>query len=159
MSEEVKRFPFEKDVDSSVPLWVQLRKRLIYLISTGYFKSGEQLPKIRELASEIEINFNTVNKAYMSLISDGYLESIRGKGVFVRKELYEKQGISKEVEVILDDCLKACYDLGLNSDDVLAQMTLRVRRLKLEEARAKTSSGTNLLLMNTETTDIQERKA
>ena len=77
-------FPFEVDSTTDVPLWVQLRQRLVYLINSGYFKPGDQLPTVRGLASEISINYNTVNKAYLSLVSDGYLESTRGRGVFVR---------------------------------------------------------------------------
>ena len=68
-------FPFEVDTTTDVPLWVQLRQRLIHLINSGYFKPGDQLPTVRGLASEISINYNTVNKAYLSLVSDGYLES------------------------------------------------------------------------------------
>ena len=37
-------FPFEVDSTTDVPLWVQLRQRLIYLINSGYFKPGDQLP-------------------------------------------------------------------------------------------------------------------
>ena len=49
-------FPFEVDEGTDVPLWVQLRQRLIYLINSGYFKPGDQLPTVRGLASEISIN-------------------------------------------------------------------------------------------------------
>ena len=77
-------FPFEPDKTSDVPLWVQLRQRLVYLISTGYFKPGDQLPTVRALAADISINYNTVNKAYLSLASDNYIESTRGRGAFVR---------------------------------------------------------------------------
>ena len=42
MGEQNGAFPFEADADSSVPLWVQLRKRIVYLIGSGYFKPGAQ---------------------------------------------------------------------------------------------------------------------
>lgn len=146
MADKGDNFPFDKDVDSSVPLWVQLRKRIVYLISSGYFRPGDQLPKIRELAADIKINFNTVNKAYLSLISDGYLESIRGKGVFVRTMKNEQnQGISSEVQAVLDDCLQACKEQGLSYDDILAQMSLRVQRLKLESEASENPTGFNVI--------------
>ena len=75
---------FEINEKSSIPIWLQLKNRFIYLITSGYYKPGDQLPTVRGLASEISINYNTVNKAYLSLVSDGYLESTRGRGVFVR---------------------------------------------------------------------------
>ena len=77
-------FPFEVDSTTDVPLWVQLRQRLVYLINSGYFKPGDQLPTVRGLASEISINYNTVSKVYINLEHDGYVESVRGRGVFVR---------------------------------------------------------------------------
>ena len=76
-------FPFEVDPTSDLPLWVQLRNRIAYLINDGTLAPGDKLPTVRGLASEISINYNTVNKAYLSLVSDGYLESTRGRGVFV----------------------------------------------------------------------------
>ena len=112
MGEQNGAFPFEADADSSVPLWVQLRKRIVYLIGSGYFKPGDQLPKIRELAADISINFNTVNKAYLSLQSDGYLKSVRGKGVFVTDLGADAGAQGGEVEAVLDDCLHACRNLG-----------------------------------------------
>ena len=53
-------FTFQPDPDSTSPLWLQLRRHLAYLISAGRLKPGDQLPKIRELAVALSINFNTV---------------------------------------------------------------------------------------------------
>ncbi|WP_165170845.1 GntR family transcriptional regulator [Adlercreutzia sp. ZJ242] len=130
-------FPFEVDEQSDLPLWVQLRQRLIYLINSGYFKPGDQLPTVRGLASDISINYNTVNKAYLSLVSDGYLESARGRGVFVRDlaaEVGEEFG--QDVEAVMDEFINACRDLGLSYDDMLARIAHRVKQRKFEEAHA-----------------------
>lgn len=127
-------FPFEVDQSSDVPLWVQLRQRLIYLINSGYFKAGDKLPTVRGLASEISINYNTVNKAYLSLVSDGYLESTRGRGVFVKETAVDAdRDCSSEVDQVLDDCILACRDLGLSLDDIQQAMTRKVKRMKYAE--------------------------
>lgn len=133
----MKTFPFEVDETSDVPLWVQLRQRLIYLMSSGYFKPGDQLPTVRGLASDISINYNTVNKAYLSLVTDGYLESTRGRGVFVRDfdaEAEEEYG--SEVDGVLSDCISACRDLGLSLDDVQRCMTHKINQIKICERNA-----------------------
>lgn len=139
-------FPFEADPDSTSPLWVQLRKRIVFLIGSGYLKPGDQLPKIRELAAALSINFNTVNKSYLSLSSDGYVKSIRGKGVFicdvVKSADEEGQG---ELEALLHDCLLACKNLGLSYDETVAQMNLYVRRLKMKEAETHVAPGSNVI--------------
>ncbi len=135
-------FPFEVDTASDVPLWVQLRQRLIYLISSGYFKPGDQLPTVRGLASEISINYNTVNKAYLSLVSDGYLESTRGRGVFVRDlDAEVDEEFSHELDGILGDCIDACRCLGMSYDDIGAAMTRKLVQVKRDERSVSAKHG------------------
>ena len=131
-------FPFEIDEASDVPLWVQLRNRIAYLINSGYFKPGDKLPTVRGLASEISINYNTVNKAYLNLVSDGYLESTRGRGVFVT-DLGAVGGdeTRSEVEAVLDDCIASCRDLGMDYDDIERAMSRKIKRLFYDEARER----------------------
>lgn len=135
-------FPFEVDESSDVPLWAQLRQRLIYLINTGYFKPGDKLPTVRGLASEISINYNTVNKAYLSLVSEGYVESTRGRGVFVRDLGTEVEDeFSAEIDEVLDDCVSACRALGLALDDVPRAMESKVKQIKREEGLLESDGG------------------
>lgn len=137
-------FPFEIDETTDVPLWVQLRQRLIYLISTGYFKPGDQLPTVRGLASDISINYNTVNKAYLSLVSDGYLESTRGRGVFVRDlDVEAEEEYTREVDALLTECIGACRDLGLSLDDIQKCMMLKVKRMKIAEGIAESGDDSS----------------
>lgn len=127
-------FPFKPDKTSDVPLWVQLRQRLVYLISTGYFKPGDQLPTVRALAADISINYNTVNKAYLSLASDGYIESTRGRGAFVRDLNAEADGeYAQELNEVMDDCISACRNMGLSLDDVQAGFARRIQQMKMAE--------------------------
>ena len=102
-------FPFEVDTTTDVPLWVQLRQRLIHLINSGYFK------------------------AYLSLVSDGYLESTRGRGVFVRgldADVGDEH--AQEIDAILGDCVASCRDLGLTLDDVQKCMVRKIKQMKRE---------------------------
>ena len=129
-----RMFTFEVDERSDVPLWAQLRNRLAYLITSGYYQPGEQLPTVRALASEISINYNTVNKAYLALKSDGYIESTRGRGAFVRDLAVEvDEEFSHEVDTILSDCVAACRDLGLSLDDVSRAMDAKIQQVKRDE--------------------------
>ena len=129
---------FELDAASSIPVWLQLKNRFIYLITSGFYLPGDQLPTVRGLASEISINYNTVNKAYLSLVSDGYLESTRGRGVFVTDMAAAEGGEARaEVEAVLDDCIASCRDLGMGLDDIERAMGRKIKRLKHEEARER----------------------
>ena len=145
MDVQPKSFTFEIDKESSVAVWMQLRKRIVYLISTGYYKPGDQLPKIRELAADISINFNTVSKTYLSLQSDGYATSIRGKGVFVAETALVGRGASDDIQAVLDDCLRSCRQLGVDYEDAAALMTQRAKYLRMIESVPRRMPGTNII--------------
>lgn len=127
-------FPFEVDATSNVPPWVQLSQRIAHLINTGYFKPGDRLPTVRALAADVSLNFNTVNKAYLSLADDGYVESTRGRGVFVRnvdEELGKEH--TQQVDRMLDDFISSCRDMGLSLDDIQQRVNRRVKQMKKDE--------------------------
>lgn len=126
-------FHFEKNEESRVPLWMQLRNRLVYLINSGHYQPGDQLPTIHEMAIDLSINYNTVSKVYTSLANDGYITSKRGVGAFVNGfDAGESKEQSDAIEQALDECIAALTDLGLSHRDVEAAMRTRVRKLEQE---------------------------
>lgn len=68
---------------STTPLYEQLTQQMKELIAKGILQEGEQLPSVRELASQVVINPNTVSKAYKELERQGVIVTLRGKGTFV----------------------------------------------------------------------------
>lgn len=126
-------FHFEKNEESRVPLWMQLRNRIVYLINSGHYQPGDQLPTIHEMAIDLSINYNTVSKVYTSLANDGYITSKRGVGAFVNGfDAGESREQSDAIEQALDECIAALTDIGLSSCDIEAAMRTRVRRLEQE---------------------------
>ena len=65
------------------PIYVQIKEGLCRLILSGAMATGERLPSVRELASQLAINPNTIQRAYRELESDGLISSVSGKGSFV----------------------------------------------------------------------------
>ena len=84
----------------SRPIYEQIKDGLRKLIVTGALGTGEKLPSVRALATQLSINPNTIQRAYNELESEGYIYSVPGKGSFAagntgaddsrRKELVEK---------------------------------------------------------------------
>lgn len=110
---------FKLDERSGLPVWVQMRNRFIYLIKTGYYKPGEQLPSVRSLAAELSINYNTVSKVYIDLEHAGYVKSVRGRGVFVRESLEDmREETLSAADTILEDAIKRCLSMGMSLDEV-----------------------------------------
>lgn len=128
---------FELDENSSIPLWLQLKNRFIYLIMAGTYLPGDQLPTVRGLAAEIEVNYNTVSKVYQSLEEDGYIVSKRRQGAFVA-DVSGKPGATTAVtaEMLTAEYLMSCQELGMSLEDIDAQFTA-----SLVAAKAKRDSG------------------
>ena len=102
---------FQLDDASSIPVWLQLKNRFIYLITSGFYLPGDQLPTVRGLAAEVEVNYNTVSKVYQSLEEDGYIVSKRRLGAFVA-DVSDKPGVLAEVtaEIVTAEYLKRCQE-------------------------------------------------
>ena len=75
---------------SAAPLHRQIYEDWREGILTGRYRSGERVPSTRELALTIGVARSTVTAAYEQLIAEGYLESTRGSGTYVCRELPEQ---------------------------------------------------------------------
>ena len=116
---------FKLDETSGLPVWVQLRNRFVYLIKTGHYEPGEQLPSVRSLAADLSINYNTVSKAYVDLEHSGYVVSVRGRGVFVKE-------VARESCEVLDDAIRRCMSMGMSLDEVRLRMLDVAHAIQLE---------------------------
>ena len=67
------------------PIYEQLEEKLRRLILSGAIGEGERLPSVRELASQLAINPNTIQRAYRELEQAGFIYSVPGKGSFAGK--------------------------------------------------------------------------
>jgi len=72
------------DFKSGKPPYLQLVDQIRYAAASGAVRPGEALPSIRPLAEELRLNRNTVAKAYTELESQGVIETIPGKGCFLK---------------------------------------------------------------------------
>lgn len=71
------------DTEGTIPLYLQVKHQLHYLICSRQIPAGQQLPAIRELAGSLRINIGTVAQAYKELQAEGLIESLKGRGTFV----------------------------------------------------------------------------
>ena len=65
------------------PIYEQLRDGFRQLILTGVLEPGGKMPSVRELATQLAINPNTIQRAYRELEQEGYICSVPGKGSFI----------------------------------------------------------------------------
>ena len=65
------------------PIYLQIKEGLCRLILTGVLTEDEKLPSVRELAGQLAINPNTIQRAYRELELEGFIYSVTGRGSFV----------------------------------------------------------------------------
>jgi GntR family transcriptional regulator len=75
---------FQLNFKSGKPVYLQVVDQVKSAAASGAVRPGEPLPSIRPLAEELRVNRNTVAKAYAELESQGVIETVAGKGCFVR---------------------------------------------------------------------------
>jgi GntR family transcriptional regulator len=117
---------FAIDEKSGIPVWVQLRNRLLYLIGSGHYAVGDQLPTVHKMAVLLKINYNTVNKVYQSLERDGYIVSRRGQGTFVIEFEGAAGASASTTDLITDEYLIKMKELGLTARDIIEQVERRL---------------------------------
>lgn len=119
------------DDDSGIPIWLQLRNRLIYLITSGHYQTGDKLPTVREMAVDLGINYNTVSKVYQDIERDGYIVSKRGRGTFVHdKYKSAEETADNAVESLADVFIQQCRELGVPRADIAKLVERRLEALE-----------------------------
>ena len=95
----------ELDMNSSTPIYVQLRNQIVMGIGRGELKLGESLPTVRQLAQDIGVNTMTVNKAYQILKTEGYIKIDRRHGAIVSDnidmDIVFREKLENELELLL----------------------------------------------------------
>lgn len=112
------------DIDSSVAVYVQIENHVQFAIAAGKLKSGDQLPSVRELSERLNVNPNTVAKAYRDLEVMGLLFTRRGMGVFIQKGIESRcrEDTRKKIIGRLHEVISEAKSAGF-SDSELADIT------------------------------------
>ena len=85
--------------DSSVPLYLQIKKQIINLLKENILKVGDKMPTERELSDKLGVSRNTISTAYNELEQESILRSYQGRGTFVEGELniWKIQNIKQKI--------------------------------------------------------------
>ncbi len=71
------------DFRSGQPIYLQIVEQIRKLVAGGELKQGDQLPTVRQLATELRVNFNTVARAYRLLDEAGLISTQQGRGTYI----------------------------------------------------------------------------
>ena len=108
---------------SGVPIYEQIEEQMKSQIMTGELVEGDALPSMRVLAKELKISIITTKRAYEELERDGFIESVTGKGSFVKG--INSDMVKENMMFAIQELLETAVDkaiLGKISYDELSEM-------------------------------------
>ena len=107
---------FQVDFQAGKPVYLQLADQIRYAAASGRLRPGEPLPSLRPLAEELRINRNTIAKAYAELESQGIIETLPGKGFFLKqnKSPFNGQVRQQLLQTEIDEAVVMAHHLQVD---------------------------------------------
>jgi len=119
---------FQIDFKSGKPVYLQLADQVRYAAASGALRPGDLLPSIRPLAEELRVNRNTIAKAYAELESQGVIETLPGKGCFLKENNspFSKHVRHKLLITEIDEAVVMAHHLQVDRERFLALVNERL---------------------------------
>ena len=111
------------DYRDARPIYSQIIDGFREQIAAGVLQPGEKLPSVRDLASELAINPNTIQRAYRQLELEGWIVSMQGKGSFVSGEMSIRQRESERLLAEFDRMVAALERSGVDRRELIARLS------------------------------------
>jgi GntR family transcriptional regulator len=128
---------------SGKPVYLQVVDQVKAAAASGALRAGEPLPSIRPLAEQLRVNRNTVAKAYAELEGQGVIETVAGRGCFLKENHspFRKDVRLKMVAQEIDAAIVQAHHLRVEEKEFLALVRERLETFehtnKAHEAKAK----------------------
>ena len=103
----------------SRPIYEQIKDGLRKLIVTGALRTGEKLPSVRALATQLSINPNTIQRAYNQLEAEGFIYSVPGKGSFASPGADPGEKRKQELQEKIRALAAELRYLGVSEEELL----------------------------------------
>jgi GntR family transcriptional regulator len=113
------------DPSAPEPIYEQIRAHLAEAILRGELGAGQALPSIRVLARDLRVSVITTTRAYNELVADGLVDSVRGKGVFVRAQEPEKirARALERIDAALAEAARTARTADIGAEELYARLT------------------------------------
>jgi GntR family transcriptional regulator len=112
------------DLHSGMPVYRQIIDQVRGGIASGALAAGDQLPTVRQLAVDLEINPNTVVRAYRELELGGLLETHQGTGTFISAQKMKRADALRERQLtqIVGECVARAGAAGFTVDELIEEL-------------------------------------
>ena len=117
-------FHFLLDLHSGMPVYRQIIDQVRGAIASGALTAGEQLPTVRQLAVDLQVNPNTVVRAYRELEFGGLIETQQGTGTFISAQKMKRADAERERQLaqIVGDCVARAGAAGFTVEELIEQL-------------------------------------
>lgn len=106
--------------EPKIPIYIQIMNLIKRDIVTGKLKVGDKLPSVRELASELQVNPNTLQRTYQELEREGITYTQRGMGTFIREDDTMISELKKDMaKEILNNFIEGMLNLGFTGEEII----------------------------------------
>lgn len=107
--------------DNNMPIYLQIMNYLKKEIVSGKLKPGDKVPSVRDLATELQINPNTIQRTLSELEREGIVETKRGLGRYVTSEESIIMDIKKEMaSELIDHFIRGMSELGFAGEEIIS---------------------------------------
>ena len=110
------------DFRDARPIYTQIVEGFRSQIASGILCNGEKLPSVRELASQLTINPNTIQRAYRELEAGGWIATVPGKGCFVCNDERLAEEEKKRLLAAFDEAAAGLAAFGISRDALIARL-------------------------------------
>ena len=110
------------DYRDARPIYVQIMDGFKEQISAGVLCSGDKLPSVRELAANLAINPNTIQRAYRQLEAEGWIATVPGKGCFVCNDERLAEEEKNRLLAAFDETVAGLAAFGISRDMLIARL-------------------------------------
>lgn len=111
------------------PIYIQIINHYKRLIASGELKGSDKLPSVRELALELKVNPNTIQKAFSELEREDLVYTVRGTGKFVvdNMDIVKKLKVNMAKEVI-ENFISSMKSLGFEGKEIIEVLKTEVNK-------------------------------
>ncbi len=106
------------------PIYEQLTEKLSDLMVAGVLKEDEALPSVRNLAADLSINPNTVQRSYLELERRGFIYTVKGKGSFVSSHMQIREQKKNSIYDALQALVDQAVSVSISESDFTRQVSV-----------------------------------
>lgn len=106
------------------PIYEQVKDGIRKLAYSGVLGPDEKLPSVRELASKLAINPNTISRAYKELEQEGFIYTLTGKGTFINQEFDLNDRRKEELYKQFDKVTKELLEMSISTAELKKRMDM-----------------------------------